>query len=106
MRIQSNETISTIKSFFCKIFLRHLPYTITNPMEIVMEQQVGKQIKDHLDSNGISQRWLFNQLIDRKVEMSEARLSNRLNYIGKTTFSQIELDAINEILKTDFKLTA
>lgn len=64
-------------------------------MAKVKEQRsIGDQIKDHFTRN---QSWLAS-----KIGMSEGQLSKKMK--GKKPWTQDELDAINKILDTSFKL--
>lgn len=57
-------------------------------------KQIGSQIKLILSRN---QRWLSD-----KICMREPLLSEKIN--GRRDFTQEELDSINKVLNTDFKL--
>lgn len=57
-------------------------------------KQIGDQIKILLSRN---QRWLSD-----KICMREPLLSEKIN--GRKDFEQDELDKINKVLGTDFKL--
>lgn len=57
-------------------------------------EQIGLKIKVLLSRN---QRWLSD-----KICMREPLLSEKIN--GRKDFEQDELDAINKVLGTDFKL--
>ena len=57
-------------------------------------KQIGSQIKLILSRN---QRWLSD-----KICMREPLLSEKIN--GRKDFTQEELDSINKVLNTDFKL--
>lgn len=64
--------------------------------------KIGKQIKDKLtelsNTDGLkrTQRWLASQ-----IGFGEVELSNKL---AKHNFTQAELDLINDVLKTKFKI--
>lgn len=68
---------------------------------------LGSQIKDKLtelsNSDGLkrTQRWLASQ-----INIGEVELSNKINSVNKSVFTNTELDNINKILGTKFKLTA
>ena len=57
-------------------------------------KNIGEQIKLHLSRN---QRWLSDQIC-----MTESRLSEKIN--GRRNFTQSDLDKINKVLGTSFKL--
>lgn len=57
-------------------------------------KQIGNEIKKLLSRN---QRWLADQ-----IHMREPLLSEKIN--GRKDFTQEELDIINKVLKTEFKL--
>lgn len=57
-------------------------------------QAIGREIKSHFNRN---QGWLA-----RQIGMSEAQLSRKMS--GMVEWTQIELDKINAVLGTKFKL--
>lgn len=75
-------------------------------MEQEMEvMNLGSLIKDRLtelsNSDGLkrTQRWLSIQ-----SGIGEVDLSNKINQVNKATFTQSEIENINKVLGTDFKL--
>lgn len=58
------------------------------------KRSIGDQIRDHFQRN---QSWLA-----RQIGMSESQLSNKMK--DKKDWTQEELDKINKVLGTDFKL--
>ena len=58
------------------------------------KKSIGEQIKSHFFKN---QSWLAHE-----IGMSEAQLSRKIK--GTKDWIQPELDAINKVLGTDFKL--
>jgi hypothetical protein len=68
---------------------------------------LGSQIKDKLaelsNSDGLkrTQRWLAMQ-----IGIGEVELSNKISQVSKATFTQKEIEDINSILGTNFKLSA
>jgi Cro/C1-type helix-turn-helix DNA-binding protein len=62
--------------------------------KIKEKRSIGDQIKDHFIRN---QSWLAQQ-----IGMSEAQLSRKIK--GTKEWLQEDLDKINKVLNTDFKL--
>jgi plasmid maintenance system antidote protein VapI len=62
--------------------------------KIKEKRSIGDQIKDHFIKN---QSWLAEQ-----IGMSEAQLSRKIK--GTKEWTQDDLDKINKVLNTDFKL--
>lgn len=58
------------------------------------KRSIGDQIKDHFVRN---QAWLATQ-----IGMSEGQLSKKIN--GTKDWTQGDLDKINKVLSTNFKL--
>lgn len=61
--------------------------------KIKISRSIGEQIKDHFTN----QSWLASQ-----IGISEAQLSRKMK--GKIEWTQDDLDKINRVLGTDFKI--
>lgn len=64
------------------------------PVKSKDKLSIGLQIKSHFNR---SQAWLAQE-----IGMTESQLSRKIN--GYVEWSQVELDKINEILGTKFKI--
>lgn len=63
-------------------------------MPVKEKRSIADQIKDHFTKN---QSWLA-----RQIGMSEGQLSKKMN--GSKDWTQEDLDKINKVLGTQFKL--
>lgn len=64
------------------------------PQKLKEKLTIGEQIQAHFDQN---QSWLAKQ-----IGMSEGQLSKKIN--GHKDWTQSDLDKINKVLGTSFKL--
>lgn len=69
-----------------------------------MINQIALEIKEKLKTEGRKQRWLVEKLIENGIEMSDTKISNKLN--GADFFTETEVIAVNSILGTDYKIVS
>lgn len=75
-----------------------------NKFKKMIDKDLAASVKAKMKEDGRRQRWFVDKMIDAGIEISETKMSNKLN--GVMEFSQVELDFINSILNTDFNISA
>lgn len=65
---------------------------------------IKKRLNELYQKDGLkrTQRWLYTQLLEKGIDMSETKLSNSI--AGLRDFTPEELKSINKIIGTDLKL--
>jgi len=62
-------------------------------------KEVSEKIKNKLSETGSSQRWLCNKLGDLRIDMTDTKLSNRLNLV--IDFTTEEIEGISKVLSIE-----
>lgn len=101
----ANELGFTYSILYSRLFTMKLPPEIAFLMvapekNIIMDKDISNEISNILKSEGRKQRWLVSKLIEKGITTDDVKISNQIN--GIVGFTEREIEAINEILGTNF----
>lgn len=65
-----------------------------------MKFRLSEQIDRAKEKEGRNQRWIIKQMVEKGIKMSDSQFSQKKK--GFDTFKPDELEALSEILNTDF----
>ncbi len=63
---------------------------------VTVNDEITDRIKALLEKNGSTQRWFVGKLVDAGLEMSDTKLSNRMN--GYNDYTEQEIAIIDKVL--------